>query len=146
MIQMNRKLINFLSFFFIFHVSFANPTLSDELFINENWISLTKSYNIKTRKQKLGTLYRRFISLLLTYDFYDPLNVKTATAKARFFSFGVHLDIYNQDNVLIGEVREKIFNFFPTFEIIDQDSVTKLAHAIMNFWGTKFYIYDPETH
>ena len=42
--------------------------------------------------------------------------------------------------------REKIFNFFPTFEIIASDSVTKLARAEMNFWGTKFYLYDPRTN
>lgn len=40
-------------------------------------------------------------------------------------------------------MEEKIFTFFPTFEILARDSSTKLARAEMNFWGTKFYIYDP---
>lgn len=129
------------------NISYANSNtvLPDEVIVREHWLSLTKSYDIENNTQKLGTLYRRFFSYLLTYDFYDSLNVNTATAKARFFSFGVHLDIYDQSNAFIGEVEEKIFNFFPTFEILDNDSATKLARAEMNFWGTKFYIYDPVT-
>lgn len=124
----------------------TNFVLPDEISVHEHWISLTKSYDIETRTQKLGTLYRRFFSFLLTYDFYDPMNVKTATAIARFFSFGAHLDIYDQNNSFIGSVEEKIFNFFPTFEILASDASTKVAYAVMNFWGTKFYIYDPLTN
>ncbi len=145
---MKRILINLFILFFMLNVSYANSNsvLPDEVTVREHWISLTKSYDIETKTQKLGTLYRRFFSFLLTYDFYDPLNVKTLTAKARFFSLGVHLDIYDQTDAFIGEVEEKIFAFFPTFEIIDRDSATKLARAEMNFWATKFYIYDPLTN
>ena len=124
----------------------SSSTLPDEVSVREHWISLTKSYDIETRTQKLGTLYRRFFSFLLTYDFYDPMDVRTATAKARFFSFGAHLDIYDQNDNFIGGVEEKIFTFFPTFELLAYDSSTKLARAEMNFWGTKFYIYDPATN
>jgi uncharacterized protein YxjI len=127
------------------NLSRADSYIPDEVFVNEHWISLTKSYDIETRTQKLGTLYRRFISLFLTYDFYNPMDVKVATAKARFFSFGAHLDIYDQSDAFIGGVEEKIFTFFPAFEIIAKDSRTKLARAEMNFWGTRFYIYDTET-
>lgn len=128
-----------------FSLAYANGGIPDEVIVREHWISLTKSYDIETKSQKLGTLYRRFISFLPTYDFYDTQNIKTVSAHARFFSLGVHLDVYDQRNIFIGEVEEKVFNFFPTFEIIARDSVTKLARAEMNFWGTKFYIYDPNT-
>lgn len=136
-----------LSFLFTINLSYAESTssLPNQLFVHEHWISLTKSYDIETKTQKLGTLYKRFFSFLLTYDFYDPMNVQTATAEARFFSLGAHLDIYDQSHNFIGGVEEKIFNFFPTFEIVGADSYTKLARAEMNFWGTKFYIYDPNT-
>ncbi|KTC83796.1 hypothetical protein [Legionella brunensis] len=142
---MKRIVISLLFFFFTINLSNASniQTIPDEISVREHWISLTKSYDIETKAQKLGTLYRRFFSLLLTYDFYDPTDVKTATAKARFFSFGAHLDIYDQSDIFIGSVEEKIFTFFPTFEILARDSSTKLARAEMNFWGTKFYIYDP---
>jgi uncharacterized protein YxjI len=128
------------------HSANSNFSFPNELSIREHWISLTKSYDIETNTHKLGTLYRRFFSLVLTYDFYDPMNVKTATAKARFFSFGAHLDIYDQTDSFIGSVEEKIFTFFPTFEITARNSSTKLARAEMNFWGTKFYIYDPASN
>jgi hypothetical protein len=120
--------------------------IPDDLSIREHWVSLTKSYDIETKTQKLGTLYRRFFSLLLTYDFYDPMDIKTATAQARFFSFGAHLDIFDQTDSFIGSVEEQIFTFFPTFQIIDRDSMSKQAFATMNFWGTRFYICDPATN
>ena len=123
-----------------------NSSFPNEISVREHWISLTKSYDIETNTHKLGTLYRRFFSLLLTYDFYDPNNVNTLSAKARFFSFGAHLDLYDPSGMIVGSVEEKIFTFFPTFEIYARDLSTKLARAEMNFWGTKFYIYDPATN
>ena len=110
------------------------PDFPDEVSVHEHWISLTKSYDIETKTQRLGTLYRRFFSFLLTYDFYDPMNVKTATASARFFSFGAHLDIHDLTDRYLGSVEEKIFTFFPTFEVFGPDSSSKLARAEMNFW------------
>ncbi|WED42368.1 hypothetical protein [Legionella cardiaca] len=144
---MKRILIGLLFLIFAINLSSAGNvhSIPNEISVREHWISLTKSYDIETSTSKLGTLYRRFFSLLLTYDFYDPTDIKTATAKARFFSFGAHLDIYDQTDVLMGSVEEKIFTFFPTFEIYARDLATKLARAEMNFWGTKFYIYDPVT-
>jgi hypothetical protein len=144
---MKKVVMNFLFLFLALSSMTANAgTIPDDISVREHWISLTKSYDIETKTQKLGTLYRRFFSILLTYDFYDPMDVKTATAKARFFSFGAHLDIYDQTDSFIGGVEEKIFTFFPTFEVLGRDSSTKLARAEMNFWGTKFYIYDPATN
>jgi uncharacterized protein YxjI len=122
-----------------------SSTFPDEISVSEHWISLTKSYEIETKTQKLGTVYRRFFSVPLTYDFYDPRDIKVVTANARFFSFGVHMDIYNQQDVLIGAVKEEIFTFYPSFEILARDSATILARAEMNFWATKFYVNDPET-
>ncbi|RUR08443.1 hypothetical protein [Legionella sp. km772] len=145
---MKRIVISLLFFFLAVNGNSAqlNSSFPDEISIREHWISLTKSYDIETKTHKLGTLYRRFFSLLLTYDFYDPNNVNTLSAKARFFSFGAHLDLYDPNGAIVGSVEEKIFTFFPTFEVYARDLSTKLARAEMNFWGTKFYIYDPATN
>lgn len=144
-----KRIVTSLLFLFLTINSYSEPLNSsfpDEISVREHWISLTKSYDIETKTHKLGTLYRRFFSLLLTYDFYDPYDVNTLSAKARFFSFGAYLDLYDPTGVIVGGVEEKIFTFFPTFEIYARDLSTKLARAEMNFWGTKFYIYDPATN
>jgi hypothetical protein len=141
-----KKMLTML-FFWIFsaHICLAESNLyfPDEIFVQEHWISMTKSYDIETRTHKLGTLYRRFFSLFLTYDFYNPDNTHTLSAKLRFFSFGADLDLYEPNGRCLGSIEEKIFKFFPTFEIYAPNLSTKLARAEMNFWGTKFYIYDP---
>mgnify|MGYP000709283645 CR=1 FL=1 len=120
--------------------------IPDDLYITEHWVSLTTSYNIETKTQKLGTLYRRFFSLLLTYDFYDPFDNKIAFARSKFFSFTAHFDVFDNNENYLGAADERLFAFFPTFDIYDRDGYTKLATASMNFWGTTFYIYDPITN
>lgn len=131
------------NFSFAEHVPNRIP---DEFYIKEHWISLTTSYDIETRTQKLGTLYRRFFSLLLTYDFYDPFENKIAYARSKFFSFTAHFDVYDEQDNFLGAADERLFSFFPTFDVYARDGYTKLATASMNFWGTTFTIYDPVTH
>jgi hypothetical protein len=127
--------------------SFAltNTEIPDEMYIKEHWISLTTSYDIETKTQKLGTLYRKFLTLLLTYEFYDPFDNKLAYARSKFFSLTAHFDVYDINEHFLGAADEKLFAFFPTFDIYGQDGYTKLAKASMNFWGTNFTIYDPVT-
>ncbi|MBI2784911.1 MAG: hypothetical protein HYX60_00810, partial [Legionella longbeachae] len=127
--------------------SFAmtNTEIPDEFYINEHWISLTTSYDIETKTQKLGTLYRKFFSLLLTYEFFDPFDNKIAYARSKFFSLTAHFDVYDNNDNLLGAADEKLFAFFPSFDIWARDGYTKLAKANMNFWGTTFTIYDPAT-
>jgi len=124
----------------------ANSDIADEMYISEHWISLTTSYDIETKTRKLGTLYRKFFSLLLTYEFYDPFDNKLAIARSKFFSLTAHFDIYDNFDNFLGAADERLFSFFPTFDIYGQDGVTKLATASMNFWGTTFTIYDPNTN
>lgn len=129
------------------NTSFAlgNTEIPDEMYIKEHWISLTTSYDIETTTRKLGTLYRKFLSLLLTYEFFDPFDNKLAYARSKFFSLTAHFDVYDNYENFIGAADEKLFSFFPTFDIYGQDGYTKLAKASMNFWGTTFTIYDPVT-
>lgn len=129
------------------NVAFALPSndIPDEFYITQHWISHTTSFDIETKTQKLGTLYRRFFSLLLKYDFYNNFDEKLATAKSKFFSLTAHFDVYDQNEALLGVAEEKLFSFFPTFVIYARDGVTKLANAKMNFWGTCFTLYDPRT-
>lgn len=129
------------------NTSFAlsNTEIPDEMYIKEHWISLTTSYDIETKTRKLGTLYRKFFSLLLTYEFFDPFDNKLAYARSKFFSLTAHFDVYDNYENFIGSADEKLFAFFPTFDIYGADGYTKLAKASMNFWGTTFTIYDPVT-
>ena len=94
----------------------ANSDIADEMYISEHWISLTTSYDIETKTRKLGTLYRKFFSLLLTYEFYDPFDNKLAIARSKFFSLTAHFDIYDNFDNFLGAADERLFSFFPTFE------------------------------
>lgn len=141
-----KKLIGPLLSLFILissNTAYSNNDIPNEFQITEHWISLTTSFDIETKTHKLGTLYRKFFSFLLTYEFFDPFDNKMATARAKFFSFTAHFDIYDRDERFLGFAEEKIFTFFPTFDIYGSDASTKLARAAMNFWGTTFTIYDP---
>lgn len=142
------KIIATLFSLFIFinaNTACAQDEVPNEFNITEHWISLTTSFDIETKTHKLGTLYRKFFSLLLTYEFFDPYDNKIATARSKFFSFTAHFDIYDMNDRLLGFAEEKMFSFFPTFDIYASDASTKLAKASMNFWGTTFTIYDPAT-
>lgn len=135
------------SLFLGINSSFAlsNNDVPDEFNVTEHWISLTTSFDIETKTQKLGTLYRKFFSLLLTYEFFDPNDIKIATARAKFFSLTAHFDVYDNQDSLLGVAEERLFAFFPTFDIYAKDGSTKLAKARMNFLGTTFTISDPST-
>jgi hypothetical protein len=128
--------------------AFALSTITtpNEFYVTEHWISYTTSFDIETKTQKLGTLYRRLLSLLLTYDFYDTNSVKIASARSKFFSLTAQFDVRDENDVLLGSAEETLFSFFPSFYIFSGDKVTKLAYASMNFWGTSFTIYDPATN
>jgi hypothetical protein len=124
----------------------APPTeVPNKFYVTQHWISYTTSFDIETKTQKLGTLYRRVLSLLLTYDFYDNFNKQLAYARARFFSLTAKFDVYDMNENLLGTAEEELFAFFPSFTMYADDATTKLAYASMNFWGTTFTIYDPET-
>ena len=120
--------------------------IPDEFNITQHWLSLTTSYDIGTKTEKMGTLYQKFFSLLLTYEFYDAYDNKLATARSKFFSWTAHFDIYDNNNELIGVAEERFLDFYPSFNIYAKNGATKLAKAKMNFWGTTFSIHDPETN
>ena len=147
---MKKKITVFLSLFLYLSSGFVTAAeipnrIPDKFYVSEHWISLTTSYDIDTDTQKVGTLYRRFFSFLLTYDFYDPFDNKIAYARSKFFSFNAHFDVYDHNENYLGAADERLFAFFPTFDVFARDGYTKLATASMNFWGTTFTIYDPLT-
>ncbi|CEG58975.1 LURP-one-related/scramblase family protein [Legionella fallonii] len=144
---MKKIIATLFSFFILIHSSnlYADNEVPNEFYITEHWISLTTSFDIETKTHKIGTLYRKFFSFLLTYEFFDPFDNKMATARSRFFSYTAHFDIYDRNESFLGYAEERIFTFFPTFDIYGRDGSTKLARASMNFWGTTFTIYDPVT-
>lgn len=145
---MKRLVILFFSSILFCSASFAASKVDvpNTFYINEHWVSLTTSFDIETKTQRLGTLYRKFFSLLLAYEFYDPQGYLLATAQSRFFSFTAHFDVYDNNKRLLGSANESLFSFFPSFDIWSKDGVTKLAKANMNFWGTTFTITDPVTN
>lgn len=136
---MKRWFISLLSVFLISPVLAFD--LDNKMYLAEHYVSYTSSFDVSTDDRKLGTLYRRVLSLNTKYDFYDIKNKLLATAESHFFSFGAHLDIFDDNKVLLGTVEEKIFTWFPSFEIFSPDGV-RLANATMNFWGTTFTLYD----
>jgi uncharacterized protein YxjI len=118
--------------------------LPNEMYLTQHWISHTTSFDIETKTQKIGTLYRRFFSIPLHYDFYDYHDNLLTTARARFFSIGAHFDVYDANKHTLGSVEEQIFTFFPALTIYSPNGV-KLAYAESNFWGTQFTVYDTLT-
>ena len=146
--SINTMMMTLLFLCLAINLSYASPQLPipDEVFVHDNWIGLMKSYTIETSSQKLSTLNKRLLNLRLGYDLYDPQDIKIASAVAKVNSTGVYLDIYDPYNIHLGAVDEQIFAFFPSFIVLAGDSTTKLARAEINFWGTKFYIYDPDTN
>ena len=136
---MKRWVISILS---IFLMSPAHAfDLEERMYLAEHYVSYTTSYDVSTDEKKLGTLYRRVLSLNTKYDYYNLQNKLLATAESHFFTFGAHLDVFDDNKVLLGTVEEKIFSWFPSFEIFSPDGV-RLASASMNFWGTTFTLYD----
>jgi len=126
--------------------TYANPMdeLPDEFYVTQHWISSTTTFDLKTKKKKLGTLHRRMLSLPIKYDFYDTYDKKITTAKARFFTLGAHFDVYDNQDLLLGTVEEKILTIFPSFTLYSSNGI-KLAQAEMNFWGTQFTVVEAVT-
>lgn len=144
---MKKNIIAFLAALCFSTLTHATTTIEtpDEFYVTQHWLSYTSSFDIETKTHRIGTLYRRLISLMLTYDFYNNANEKLATARSRFFSLTAKFDVHDQDDVLLGTAEEQLFSFFPSFTIYGPDESTKLAYATMNFWGTKYTVYDPAT-
>lgn len=129
----------------LFTVIAINPVfafdLAPTMYLEEHLASYTSSFDVSTEDRKLGTLYRRVLSLNTVYDFYDTKNTLLASAHSHFLSLGAHLDVFDNHQILLGTVEEKVFSWFPTFEIYSPDGI-RLANATMNFWGTTFTVYD----
>ncbi|MCX7090068.1 MAG: hypothetical protein NTU48_01260 [Legionellales bacterium] len=136
---MKRWLIS-LCCLFCFHPVYAFD-LEEKMYLAEHYISLTSTFDISTDDRKLGTVYRRLLSLTASYDFYDFKNQPIASAESHFFSFGAHLDVYDENKALLGTVEEQLLNWFPSFDIYSPDGM-RLSRAKMNFWGTTFTLYD----
>ncbi|MBX9702676.1 MAG: hypothetical protein K2X39_00850 [Silvanigrellaceae bacterium] len=144
---MIKKALYAVALVFLLNNAFAKTIdeMPDEIFVRQHWISYTTSFDIATKTEILGTLYRRVFSFEWTYDFYDPNDKKITTAKAHFFSFNAKFDVYDDQGQLLGKVKEVFFSLLPSFELYDPNH-RQIAKAKMNFWGTKFTIYDTVTH
>lgn len=129
-------------------LSYATGYTYDELpntmYLTQHWVSYTTSFDIETKTKRLGTLYRRALSLPLTYDYYDNMDRLVASARARFFSISARFDVVDARYTPLGSVEEKVFSFYPSFILYSAQS-DKLARAEMNFWGTNFTVYDIQT-
>ncbi len=136
---MKRWLLGLLCFGLL-HPVFAFD-LEKKMFLSEHYFGYTTSFDVSSEERKLGTIYRRVLSLKTDYDFYDIKNKLISSAESHFFSFGAHLDIYDANKMILGTVEEKVFSWFPSFDLYFPDG-TRLAHATMNFWGTKFTLYE----
>lgn len=142
---MKKVFFFFLGMFIFLEMAFAdgNDELPLEFYLSEHYLSYTTSYDLGTKTQRLGTVYRRVFSFLLTYDFYDNAGNKLATADPKFFSFTTKFNVKDINNQSLGTVEEDFYLFFPTFSIYGPGGKKRLASAVMNFWGTQFNISDP---
>ncbi len=119
--------------------------IPEVFFVDQHWFSLTNTFDIRSPYAKLGTLHRRLFSLTVQYDFYDMQKELQSSARMRFFSFGAIFDVTDKHEGLLGTVEQKLFCFFPTFELFSPERYS-LAIAKMNFWGTKYTLFDPRTN
>jgi hypothetical protein len=144
---MMKKIYSFALIFFLVSTCFAKDIrqVPDDFQITQHWLSLTTAFEIHDHHEKLGSLYRRLISANLYYDFYDDKDEFQANARARIFGIRMIFDVFDQNQQIIGIVREKLFSFFPSFSLHAPDN-TPLAEASLNFWGTRFTIYDVSSH
>ena len=120
--------------------AFTIDEIPDEFYVSQHWVSYTTGFDIETKTQKLGTLYRR-ASAYLAYDLYDPFSQNLASARARFSSQGAYFDVTDYAGQLLGTVEEQIYTYFPSFTIY-ANGVHKAARTEMNFWGTSFTVSD----
>lgn len=125
-----------------FLYAFDLDDLPDELYVTQHWVSYTTSFDVETKTQKLGTLYRRVLSIPLTYDFYDTSGTLLTMARSHIFSFMAHFDVYDAKQGALGSVDETFLTLFPSF-VLYSPEYKKIARADMNFWGTRFDVYDP---
>ncbi len=117
-------------------------SMPEEFTVNERWLSLTITFDIKTKDQMLATVHRSLMSLTPEYCLYDPQDKLLATAKMRFFRSFTVFDIKDYHSKSLGMIKEEFTWLFPTFTIISPD-FNILGEAVMNFWATKFIISDP---
>lgn len=115
----------------------AYSSIPDEFYVKQRWHSLTTTFDIETKELKLGTVHRKFFSLLPQYDFYNVHDVLQAKARMRFLAFGAVFDVVDFNDSPIGVVEEKFTLFFPTFRLISSTGEF-LGEASLNFWGTKY--------
>lgn len=117
--------------------------LPDEFYVTERWVSFTRGFDIETPQFRLGTVFRKFWSLLPCYEFCEKEEKAIACAKMRFLTFGAVFDVVDcATEKLIGTVEEEVFTWYPTFRIYSATG-EKLAVAEMNFWGTTYELMDP---
>lgn len=119
--------------------------IPDHFIVKQHWVSWTNTFDIENASTKLGTVRRRFLSLTVEYDFYDPQDKLQANAKMRCLSFGTVFDVTDKTGKLMGTTEQRIFRLLPTFEIFSPEKHS-LAIAKMNFWETTYTLYDSETN
>jgi len=128
--------------FFLYSSGFAHNALPDEFTVTERWISLTTTFDIKSKTEVLGTVHRKIFSLVHQYQLLDMQENLLASARMRFFSLLTIFDVTDYNSNSLGIVKEELTWFFPTFTIISPNQRI-LGEAVLNFWNTKFTISDP---
>lgn len=126
------------------YLSAETPTIPEKFYVEEKFFSMTTTFEIRTKDEKLGTVHRKLFNLTPKYLLHDNAGNRVASAEMRFFNFLPCFDIHGADGTYYGKVHEKISFFYPTFKLYSPTGKT-LAKAELNFWGTTWTIKDPET-
>ncbi|WP_068469347.1 hypothetical protein [Candidatus Protochlamydia phocaeensis] len=128
--------------FFFVPFTLKATDLPEELYVRERWLSWTTTFDIESRTHVLGTVHRRFFSLMPEYHLKNQEEQLLAKARMRFWSFGAVFDIVDHQSIPIGSVEEEFAWFFPSFKILAPSGL-KLAEATLNFWRTTYILTDP---
>ncbi|MBS0626263.1 MAG: hypothetical protein JSS32_09455 [Verrucomicrobia bacterium] len=119
--------------------------LPEEFTITERFIAFTPTFDIAVGRNTLATAKKRVFSWTTTFDLEDSDKMPLAYAKAKFLAWGTMADVFDPLDRKIGWIEEVTWKIisWPEFRIFNEES-RLAAVAKMNFWGTRFDIFEPE--
>jgi hypothetical protein len=134
------------AFLFCFTFLFGAPRLPEEFTVVERFLSLTATFDVSSDLGPFAVARKRLFSLTPAFDLEDGQSNALATAKTRFFAWGTVADAADPGGEPIGTIEEAIWRIVPWAEYkIYNGQGTLAAIARMNFWGTHFDLYPPDS-
>lgn len=119
--------------------------LPEEFTITERFIAFTPTFDIAVSGNTIATARKRIFSWTTTFDLEDSDKMPLAYAKAKFLAWGTMADVFDPLDRKIGWIEEVTWKIisWPEFRIFNEES-RLAAIAKMNFWGTRFDLFEPD--